>query len=513
MKSSPVSRRPVLLCALLALALSGALSLTGQEKSQKRIIVLPIRTVKGKLLEGEMIDPGIAAFFERAVTQINPDEVAAVVVDLNTFGGRVDSMVRICDALEPESCPVPTVAFVNNKAISAGAGIAITCKYIYMTPEASMGASTPVIQGKDEIKAADEKVVSFVRAEFRARAGKRDRNTAIAEAMVDANIEVVEIRVGPDRRFVTRGEFETLANESNLEPGGPKVVMVGPVSEKGSVLTLTAKKAQDYQFIDGQAETLEDVKKELDLVGTPVELWEPNWSEELARFITHPVIRSILLIAGLACIYTEVKVPGLGIPTLGAIIAFGLLFFGHHAAGLANIVEILLFLAGIGLILAEVFLIPGFGVTGVSGIALVLVSLVMIFTRRVVPEPGNPVQWLDLAGAISNVVVAFIGSILVAMVVFFFLSKFLPKVPVANRLMNVVSLSEQTPLAPEGQGPALVGRTGKCLSTLRPAGKALFDDDLYDVVTEGDFIAKNRLVTVVRVDGRRIVVRESQNDA
>jgi len=504
-----------LLCGLLALALSGALSLCGQEKAGKRIVVLPIKTVRGKLLEGEMIDPGIAAFFERAVAQINPDEVAAVVVDLNTFGGRVDSMVRICDALEPESCPVPTVAFVNNKAISAGAGIAITCKNIYMTPEASMGASTPVIQGKDEIEAADEKVLSFVRAEFRARAGKRDRNTAIAEAMVDPNIEVVEIKVGPDRRFVTREEFESLANEARIEADKPKVVMVGVVSPKGRVLTLTAKKAEDYKFIDGIAETLEDVKKELDLVGVAVVEWEPNWSEELARFITHPVIRSILLLVGLACIYTEVKVPGVGLPTLGAIIAFGLLFFGHHAAGLANIVEILLFLAGIGLILAEIFLIPGFGVTGVSGIALVMVSLVMIFTRRVVPEPGNPnpVLWRDLGVAISNVGVAFVGSILVAMVVFFFLSKFLPKVPVANRLMNVASLSEQTPLEAEGEGLALVGRTGRCLSMLRPAGKAAFDDELYDVVTEGDFIGKNRLVTVVRVDGRRIVVREADKDA
>jgi len=509
----PRSRRPVVLCALLALGLSGALSLCGQEKSEKHIVVLPIKTVTGKLLEGEMIDPGIAAFFERAVSQINPDEVAAVVVDLNTFGGRVDSMVRICDALEPESCPVPTVAFVNNKAISAGAGIAITCKRIYMTPEASMGASTPVIQGKDEIEAADEKILSFVRAEFRARAGKRDRNTAIAEAMVDPNIEVVEIKVGPDRQFVTREEFESLANEARMEADKPEVAMVGVVSPKGSVLTLTAKKAEDYKFIDGIAETLEDVKKELDLVGVAVVEWEPNWSEELARFITHPVIRSILLLVGLACIYTEAKVPGIGLPTLGAIIAFGLLFFGHHAAGLASVVEILLFVAGIGLILAEIFLIPGFGVTGVSGIALVLVSLVMIFTHRVVPEPGNPIQWRALGGAISNVGVGFIGSILVAMLVFFFLSKFLPKVPVANRLMNVVSLSEQTPLEAEGAGSALVGRTGRCLSMLRPAGKALFDDDLYDVVTEGDFIAKKRLVTVVRVDGRRIVVREAEKDA
>ena len=512
MKPSAPSARPLLLCVLLALALSGALSLCGQEKSEKRIVVLPIKTVKGKILEGEMIDPGIAAFFERAVTEINPDEVAAVVVELNTFGGRVDSMVRICDALEPESCPVPTVAFVNNKAISAGAGIAITCKHVYMSPEASMGASTPVVQGKDEMKAADEKVVSFVRAEFSARAFRRGRNTAIAEAMVDENIEVVEIKVGPDRQFVKRDDYERLENEARMDPDKPEVVMVGVVSKKGNVLTLTAKDAQDYQFIDGIAETLEDVKKELDLVGAPVVVWEPNWSEELARFITHPIIRSILLLVGLACIYTEVKVPGIGLPTLGAIIAFGLLFFGHHAAGLASIVEILLFLAGVGLILAEVFLIPGFGVTGISGIALVLVSLVMIFTRRIVPEPNNPIQWQDLGGAVSNVGVAFVGSILVAIVVFFFLSKFLPKVPLANRLMNVTSLSTQTPLEPEGKGGALVGRTGTCVSMLRPAGKALFDDDLYDVVTEGDFIAKSRPVTVVRVDGRRIVVREARDD-
>jgi len=287
---------------------------------------------------------------------------------------------------------------------------------------------------------------------------------------------------------------------------------VGHISDVGKLLTLTAAEADRIQFIDGIVEDLDDVKAKLDLTGAPVLRERPNWSEELSRFITNPMIRSILLLVGLACIYAEVKMPGIGVPTVGAIICFGLLFFGHHVAGLTDFFEILLFLVGVMLILAEIFLIPGFGITGVSGILLVLVSLVLIFTHRAIPERGNAldaIEWQQLGIAVMNVLTSFVGSIVVMVAFVATLGRYLPKIPLARRLALTKSLDVESPLVAEGEGEALVGREGEAVTLLRPAGKARFGEKVYDVVTEGGFIDRKSAVVVVRVEGRRIIVREA----
>ncbi|MFH0964208.1 MAG: hypothetical protein V2A58_09365, partial [Planctomycetota bacterium] len=477
-----------LACLLLVPVIAASAAFSLEPPGGKSVLVLPIRTVKGRIMEGEMIDEGIAAFFERMLGALDARESAAVIIDMDTFGGRVDSAVRIADAIK--KCPVPTAAFINNKAISAGSLIAISCERIYMTKGGSIGASTPVYATGEGMMAADEKVKSFVRAEFRARAESRGRNPFVAEAMVDPDVEVLEVLVGDERRFVDHKTYERLDQEARGDRTLPPVKMVGILSEAGKVLTLTAEEADRIGFIDGIVEGMEEVKAKLDVGGLPVVRMEPNWAEELARVITNPAIRTILLLVGLACIYAEVKVPGIGLPTAGAVICFGLLFFGHHVAGLADFFELLLFFVGVALLLIEIFLIPGFGITGVTGIVLILASLILIFSHYTVPERPNPLQWQDLSTAVLNVFIGFAGSLLVMVGLVAVFGRYLQKIPLARRLALVKALDTQSPLVAEGEGEALVGKEGRSLTLLRPVGKARFGETHYDVVSEGEFIGK-----------------------
>jgi len=206
----------VLVGTFLMLAACGLF--TSGRETGKSVLVLPIRTVKGRVMEGEMIDEGIAAFFERVLGAIQPQDIAAVVIDMDTFGGRVDSAVRIADAIEKcqEEKGVLVAAFINNKAISAGSLISICCERIYMKKGGTIGASTPVTFGEEGMEAADEKVQSFVAAEFRARAESHGRNPVVAAAMVDREVEVLEILVGEDTLFVDRDGFE----RPDASPGG-----------------------------------------------------------------------------------------------------------------------------------------------------------------------------------------------------------------------------------------------------------------------------------------------------
>lgn len=392
------------------------------------------------------IEPGLAAYVRRAMRQAEQDGADALVFEIDTFGGRVDAATEIRDMIL--DTPMTTIGFVKGRAWSAGALITLATRHIAMTPSASIGAAEP--------RPADEKTISALRAEFEATAEARGRDARIAAAMVDKDIEI-------------KG-------------------LVG----KGKILTLAAKDARARGFIDFVGNDRMTVLRHLGYGGAHVKVIPISWSEMLARYITDPMVSSILLTIGFLGLVFEVLTPGWGIPGTAGIIALALFFGGRLVAGVAGWEVVILFVAGFLLLLLEVFVIPGFGVAGLAGVGALLASIFLSF---------GSVR--DAAFAIAF---AFILTVLVIALAVKYLNK--------TRLWRGIILDVREETAdgyvsgPGRQG--YLGRVGRTLTVLRPAGVVQFGDDKLDAVSEGEYIPANSIVRVVKVEGSKLIVRAEE---
>ncbi len=333
-----------------------------------------------------------------------------------------------------------------------------------MAPGGTIGAATPVQAGGPSGSAAaptSEKTVSYVRKEFRATAESRKRPPLIAEAMVDSDVVIPE------------------------------------VSEKGKLLTLTTEEALKLKVADLQANSIEALLKSLDIKDAELRTLTPNWAEEVVRFLTHPVVSSLLVSVAMLGIFLELRTPGFGIPGAIGLTSLSLFMWGHWLVQLAGWEEVLLAVAGIFLLVLELFVIPGFGVAGVLGLLALLSALVMSTVGE-----GSHSEFVLWA------VVRMGFSIVVAIVLSVVFLKFLPKLPVGRKLVLSTELE-----ASEGYASAPIsdyqwlGRTGLAHSTLRPAGIADIQGHRVDVVSDGEFIDAGEPIRVMHVDGNRIVVQ------
>jgi membrane-bound serine protease (ClpP class) len=411
-------------------------------------------------IEG-IIDLGLAPYVQRVLDEAAAAGAAAVILEINTFGGRVDAAVQIRDALL--GSPVRTVAFINKRAISAGALISLASEQIVMAGGSTIGAATPVQAGQPGggAQPVEEKTVSYVRKEFRATAESRKRPLAIAEAMVDADVAI-------------RG-----------------------LVDKGKLLTLTTEEALKHKVADFRADTLDDALRQLGLAGAEVRRTMPNWAENVVRTLTHPVVSSLLITVAMLGILIELRTPGVGLAGGLGVGSLVLFLWGHWVVQLAGWEELLLALAGVVLLALEFLVIPGFGIAGALGILALLAGLVLSLTG-----PGFTSQFLMLAAA--RVVFALLFALLASLL----LLRFLPRLPFGRRLVLTTGLSSESGY--ESAPPSdhlLLGKRGQAHSTLRPAGIADIEGHRVDVVSEGDLIDAGEPVEVIRVDGNRIVVR------
>ncbi len=408
------------------------------------------------------IDLGLAPFLSRTVREAEAAGAAAVLLEINTFGGRVDAAVAMRDALL--NSPVRTIAFVNQRAISAGALIALACNTLIMTTGGTIGAASPVVGGgTGETQPASEKSVSYVRSEFRATAEARNRPPDVAEAMVDADVEIAG------------------------------------VIAKGKLLTLTTSQALELKVADLTADTLDAALAAAGLAHAEARMARQTWAESLVRFLTNPIVSSLLLTVGMLGLLVEIRTPGFALPGTIGLLSLGLFFWGHWIVQLAGWEELLLVTLGVSLLALEVFVIPGTTVAGIAGIVALVAGLGMALVG---------------AGATASVIIAALGrvaiSILVAMAGAFALFGALPRLPFGRRLVLDAGMPADVGYvsAPESDRRWL-GRTGVALSPLRPAGIAEIDDTRLDVVSDGGFIDAGSGIEVTRVDGNRIVVRPS----
>jgi membrane-bound serine protease (ClpP class) len=408
-----------------------------------------------------MIDLGLAPFVQRVLDEAAAAAAAAVILEINTFGGRVDAAVLIRDALL--QARVRTVAFVNKRAISAGALISLAAEKVVMAEGGTIGAATPVTMSQPGAPAqpVEEKTVSYMRKEFRATAEARKRPPLLAEAMVDADVDI---------------------------PG---------VIDKGKLLTLTTDEALQHQVADVRANSLEAVLEFLELSGADVRLASPTWAETLVRFLTHPVVSSLLLTIGMLGLIVELRTPGVGVPGILGVTSLALFFWGHWLVQLAGWEELLLVGAGVVLLVLEILITPGFGLLGALGLVALLGGLGLSLV-------GVGATWEVVLLAAGRVVLALLLALASALAML----RVLPRLPFGRRLVLETEMTSDSGYASAPAGDRRwLGRRGTAASPLRPAGLAHFDDERVDVVSDGEFIDAGQPLEVIRVDGNRIVVR------
>ena len=411
-------------------------------------------------IDGE-IDLGMAPFVKRVLADAEKGGAEAVIFTINTFGGRVDAATQIKDAIL--NSKIKTIAFIDKRAISAGALIALSCEKIIMVPGASIGATTVVDQTGSK---QSEKYQSYMRSEMRSTAEKNGRRMDIAEGMVDERIVVTD-----------------LADDST------------------KLITLTSEEAFKFGIADKVLSSIDEVKKEFQLESSQSVEEKSNFAEELIRFVNNPFVSSILIMIGMVGLFTEIKTGGWGWPGTVAVIAL-LLFFGSaYILELASAFEIVIFVVGVILLILEIFVIPGFGIVGVLGILLMVAGLFLGLVGDFSITDSS-----DL----SNAIIQLAGSFVMTGAFIYILSKFLPKTKVWNNLILSTNISSKSGYASNLKYGTLIGAEGVALTDLRPSGTAVINEKRFDVVTDGEFIKNGTKIVVNFIQGSKVVVEEKK---
>lgn len=402
-----------------------------------------------------VVENGLAPYVARSLREAQSAGAVAAYLDIDTPGGRIDAAERIADAVR--AARIPVYAYVNPRAYSAGALIAISSNGIYMSPGAVIGAATPV---NGQGGRAPEKMVSAMRAEFRAVAEQRGLDPRLAEAMVDENVEVPGV--------VRKGQLLTLSTGEAIRLGFAK----GPVADEAALLAAIGHP------------------------GARVVSTETNWAEGVVRFLTNPLVAPLLLSLGILGLVFEIKTGAFGLGGLLSLISLGLFFGSSFILGLAGWEEVLLLGLGLVALAVEIFIIPGFGVAGVLGILAIVASMVLAMMGGY-PTSGDVAQALAVLGA----------SLFITAAVIYAWLRHLPNSGRFSGLLLKGAGHRHAGFTTAPSRPELVGRDGTAITDLRPSGTARIGEERVDVVTEGEYVAQGSRVQVVRSDGYRHVVR------
>ena len=420
-------------CFIICLLLG--VQLTAKSVDQK-VHVIPIE---------DTVEKGLSKFIERSFEQAKSERAKHIILDINTPGGAVDAALEIADTIRASDIPV--TAFVNHRALSAGAFIALNADQIYMTPNGKMGAAA-IIDG--EGNAADQKSESLWLAEMSDAAEKQGRDPKYALAMADVDIDA-------------------------KEAGAPK----------GELLTFNTDRALQFGYAEGEAKNMDDLLQKLKLTDASVQYDEVSFAEKVARFLTHPIVIPILLSIASLGLIVELYSPGFGVPGTMGVTALLLFFYGHLVAGFAGYETLFLFLAGIALIILELFL-PG-GIVGVIGLICVVLAAGS-FTEMAIS--------IFIATAVSIIAVILLTKVLGKRMKFF------------KKFILTDSTNKESGYVSNETREDLVGQIAVTATALRPSGTIVFGDERIDVVSEGAFIDKDEQVKIVKAEGSRIVVRK-----
>lgn len=438
---------------------------------------------------------------------------------MDTPGGQVSSALDICQLVN--GIDVRKVAWVNPQAISAGVMISLKFPEVVMNPSAKMGDCAVILVGPNGLQPLPEtersKISSPVLAEFRDSANRNGYPEAFCEAMVVLcpAIYRIEHKQTDEVRYV----FEDRLGEYNLptQADGETVSdwrLGKKVWPENQLVTFVTEEAIEFGFAHAQVANDTQLLAYLEMPDATIQRFEANWSEKLVAFLTHPALRGLLTIVLLMGLYSEMQSPGLGLPGAVALGAAAILLGAPYLTGLANNVEILVILAGVILLGVEAFVLPGFGVAGVAGLALMTAGLLMTFVPADPSPgvlPGLPATWRAIEQGAVTLVISFI----VALIGMFFLTRYFGRIPVLNKLIlaDAQHANLAGPVVSAGVGGTApvaldisVGASGRAVGDLRPGGDAEIDGRVLDATTRGEWIKRGTPVRVVEVTGARIVV-------
>jgi len=491
---------------ILVLLLLAILAVEARAQSQrgpfKKIAVIHLKDESNK-----PIDTSVKVSVLRRISEARAWGADCVIFDIESYGGYVGASMETGQEILELGSNIHTIAYVHRRAISGAAMLSLACREIVMSEVASIGDSQVVTSGSagDQI-VASEKSQTVVAAEFRKYAERNGYPVALAEAMVRQDMEVFSYSKPVDPEDASKGEMLVFFAADEL----PDMVTVESqrlsdqkiVVRPDRLATFHANEAVRYQFASRLLPTVDALITEISNSETQMQRFEWSGSERFSRWLLS--MRSWLFLLGALAAYIAFKTPGTGVPEVLAIVLFGLYFGASAIVGLADMWEILLFAVGIGLILVEIFILPGFGVAGFLGLACVLVSLALV----AVPSSGGTDQYGSPIPKLIDFAGSFVAGTLGATFIMFFLARYLPSVPIFGRLALEApdansAMASQAPTTPS----PLVGATGTAVSDLRPAGRALIDGHERDVVTEGEYVESGEDLRVIEVRGAIIIVR------
>jgi len=419
-----------------------------------------------KILLGKIddnIDPRTNRYSKLLLEEASKSEYDIVVIEMDTYGGAVndadDIRTRILDFNKP------IYVWINKDAASAGALISIACDSIYMSSGASIGAAT-VVTG-DGTQAPD-KYQSYMRSIMRSTAEAKGRDPKIAEAMVDEDISV------------------------------------DSVSMEGKVITFSTKEAIKYGFCDAELNSVDEILVRQGIENYDIVEFELGSAEGIISFFLNPIVSSVLILLILGGLYFELQTPGIGFPIMASLTALILYLVPYYLNGVAENWEIVLFFVGIVLIAIEVFIIPGFGVFGVFGLFTSIGSLILIMLNN---------DFFDFTFVLSKDLVSSSLSVLISVFSFLLLVIFGGVKITDTKAFKKIAL-EETQESSKGfiskkYSDELIGMKGKSFSVLRPSGKILINEKIYDASTNGEFIEKNKKVEVISNEGSSLKVKKS----
>ena len=436
----------------LLLVTIGLLMLAAVHAQEKRIMVMEIKAE---------IDPPMKRYVELALEHARSAKADLVIIDMDTYGGTLTDAKDIVNYLLKFEKPI--WVYINSNAMSAGALISIACDSIYMSPGASIGAAT-VVNGDGE-KAID-KYQSGMRSFMRATAEENKRDPKIAEGMVDEDIEI---------------------------PG---------VKEKGKIISFSTKEAIANGYCEAKVESIDDLLKRNGVAGYKIDKFELSRTDRIVAIFMNPFISGILILVIIAGIYFEMQAPGLSFAGLAALVALILYLVPYYLNGLAANWEIIAFFIGIVLIGLEIFVIPGFGVAGISGIILTIGSLILIMVNNDAFDfefvSGN-----DLFFAAA----ATVGGLFAGIITLFAIGSKISGNGYFGRVALTTTQDSRLGYTASITKGAMVGKTGIAHTILRPSGKVMIDDVVYDAFTRGEYIEKGQQVEVVSDEGTTLKVK------
>ncbi|PID22931.1 hypothetical protein CSV61_00295 [Sporosarcina sp. P3] len=400
------------------------------------------------------VEKGLHAFLQRSFKEAKAEGAETIVLDIDTPGGFVDAADQIAKLMKTTD-DVKIVAFINDRALSAGAFLALYADEIYMTPNGSIGAAQ-VIDGSGN--AAETKANSYWLAQMKNAAKHSGRDPQYALAMANPEIDLPDLR-----------------------------------AQKGELLTLTADEAEQVEYSEGTVASFDELLKKLDLEDAQVISTAETFTEKMARFITNPVVVPILLSVASLGLIVELYSPGFGVPGSMGLTALFLFFYGHTVAGLAGYETLILFLLGVALIIAE-FFVAG-GIAGIFGILAIIGSILLAGT--------------NLAFMAISVLIAIAVALIGAVVIMKFFGK---KLHLLNKIILMDTMDTESGYVSNKNRKELLQKVATTITPLYPSGVAEVDGERIDVVSEGRYIESGKEVVIVEVEGFRIVVREKKKE-